>query len=69
MEKYIENLNEWRQKIKKRVHDTSALRIIPVIFLIIIFVGTLLLMLPAASKSGEGTGLSVLDAAVLLPAQ
>lgn len=56
MEKYIENLNEWRQKIKKRVHDTSALRIIPVIFLIIIFVGTLLLMLPAASKSGEGTG-------------
>ena len=56
MEKHIENLNEWRQKIKKRVHDTSALRIIPVIFLIIIFVGTLLLMLPAASKSGEGTG-------------
>lgn len=56
MEKYIENLNEWRQKIKKRVHDTSALRIIPVIFLIIIFMGTLLLMLPAASKSGEGTG-------------
>ncbi len=56
MEKYIENLSEWHQKIKKRIHDTSALRIIPVIFLIIIFVGTLLLMLPAASKSGEGTG-------------
>ena len=52
MEKYIENLSEWHQKIKKRIHDTSALRIIPVIFLIIIFVGTLLLMLPAASKSG-----------------
>ncbi len=56
MEKYIENLSEWRQKIKKRIHDTSALRIIPIIFLIIIFVGTLLLMLPAASKSGKGTG-------------
>lgn len=56
MEKYIENLSEWHQKIKKRVHDTSALRIIPIIFLIIIFVGTLLLMLPAASKSGKGTG-------------
>ena len=55
MEKYIENLSEWRQKIKKRIHDTSALRIIPIIFLIIIFVGTLLLMLPAASKSGKGT--------------
>ena len=56
MEKHIENLNEVSQKIRKKVHGISALRIIPTIFLIIIFVGTLLLMLPVASKSGEGTG-------------
>ena len=47
MEKHIENLNEWRQKIKKRVHDTSALRIIPVIFLIIINIKFCLILLLA----------------------
>lgn len=55
MAKFLENLEELNDKIMRKLRNTSSLRIIPVVFLIIIFAGTLLLMLPAAVKGGERT--------------
>lgn len=56
MKKIFEYPGDLYGKLKWKLRSTSALRIIPVVFLIIIFAGTLLLMLPAASKSSVGTG-------------
>lgn len=56
MKTLFDRMGDWYEKLKWRLRSTSALRIIPVVFLIIILLGTLLLMLPIASKSGEGTG-------------
>lgn len=56
MKKFFEYPGDWYGKLRWKLRSTSALRIIPVVFLIIIFMGTLLLMLPAASKGGGGTG-------------
>lgn len=56
MKKIFESSGGMYEKLKWKLRHTSALRIIPVVFLIIILAGALLLTLPIASKSGEGTG-------------
>lgn len=55
MNSLLEYLETQYEKIRRKLRYTSALRIIPVVFLLIILTGTLLLMLPIAAKSGEGT--------------
>lgn len=46
------------ENIKRKLRKISPIRIIPVVFLIIIFCGTFLLMLPISTKGPGGTGFS-----------
>lgn len=56
MTDFLEKLNALYEKVKWKLRYASSLRIIPAVFLIIIFVGTILLMQPIASRDGQSTG-------------
>lgn len=45
-----------RKKTMKKFHSVSPIKLIPFVFLLIIFSGALLLMLPVSQKAGGGTG-------------
>lgn len=56
MKNFIESSGGFYEKLKWKLRHTSALRIIPAVFLVIILAGALLLTLPIASKGGGWTG-------------
>ena len=46
---------KYPEQVLKRLRKVSAMRIIPVVFGLIIFVGAFLLMLPVSSRAGNWT--------------
>lgn len=55
MSEFLKKIENWKEKTKIKLNHTSSIRIIPVVFLVIILIGTFLLMLPAAQKGSRGT--------------
>ncbi len=52
MEAWLESIKDFKKKIKFKIRQMSPFKIIPLVFLAIILLGTLLLMQPIASKEG-----------------
>lgn len=55
MDEKIEQLKDAGDKLRCRIRKMSPLKIIPIVFILIIMIGTLLLMLPISTRGAETT--------------